>query len=213
MLVLAPYQPPEKKAKKKAKGAKGGPHRKGASDVTSEDEETRSSATDNDEEEEKENNPPSDGGKRKRVASRNLEAETSKKWKGSLADNSALAHDSSQRSSSRGSLAAKAMASESPPAAHSPKAKGDAEALLLAAASHTVEVSGLKQRLEQAGEELGEMRRQLQEKQGAASEVEALMKALAEAEEKAAKEQVSRKNHETRLNEVQQELQDAVKRC
>ena len=37
---------------------------------------------------------------------------------------------------------------------------------LLAAASHTAEVSGLKQRLEQAKEELGQVRRQLQENQG-----------------------------------------------
>ena len=49
MLVPAPYQPPEKKAK----GAKGGPHRKGALDVTSEDEETLSSAAKDDDEEER----------------------------------------------------------------------------------------------------------------------------------------------------------------
>ena len=48
---------------------------------------------------------------------------------------------------------------------------------------------------------------------GAAAEVEVLKKALAEAEEKAAKEQVARKKHEARLNEVEQELQDAVKKC
>ena len=40
------------------------------------------------------------------------------------------------------------------------------QASLLAAASHTAEVSGLRQRLEQAEEELGQARRQLQEKQG-----------------------------------------------
>ena len=40
------------------------------------------------------------------------------------------------------------------------------QASLLAAASHTAEVSGLKQRLEQAEEELGQVRRQLREKQG-----------------------------------------------
>ncbi|KAM3367286.1 hypothetical protein ACQJBY_016102 [Aegilops geniculata] len=39
-------------------------------------------------------------------------------------------------------------------------------ASLLATASHTAEVSGLQQRLEQAEEELGWVRRQLQEKQG-----------------------------------------------
>ena len=48
---------------------------------------------------------------------------------------------------------------------------------------------------------------------GATTEVEALKKALAEAEEKAAKEQAARKKLKARLNDVQQELQDAVKRC
>ena len=46
---------------------------------------------------------------------------------------------------------------------------------------------------------------------GAATEFEVLKKALAEAEEKAAKEQAARKRHEARLNEAQQEVQDAVK--
>ena len=40
------------------------------------------------------------------------------------------------------------------------------QASLLAAASHTAEASGLNQRLEQAEEELGQVRRQLQENQG-----------------------------------------------
>ena len=48
---------------------------------------------------------------------------------------------------------------------------------------------------------------------GATTEVEALKKALAEAKEKAAKEQAARKKLKARLNEVQQELQDAVKKC
>ena len=95
MLVPAPCQPPEKKAKKKAEGAKGGPRCKGASDVTSEDEETHSSTGEEDDEKEEENNPPPDEGKKKRAASTNLEAETSKKGKGSLADNSAWDVDSS----------------------------------------------------------------------------------------------------------------------
>ena len=46
---------------------------------------------------------------------------------------------------------------------------------------------------------------------GAMTEVEALKKALAEAKGKAVKEQVARKKLKARLNEVQQELQDAVK--
>ena len=39
-------------------------------------------------------------------------------------------------------------------------------ASLLAATSHTAEVSGLKQRLERAEEELGQARKQLEDKQG-----------------------------------------------
>ena len=55
--------------------------------MTSEDK-TRSSATkEDDDEEEEENNPPHDEGRKKRAASANLEAETSKKGKSSLADN------------------------------------------------------------------------------------------------------------------------------
>ena len=40
------------------------------------------------------------------------------------------------------------------------------QALLLAATSHTTEVSGLKQKLERAEEELGQVRKQLEERQG-----------------------------------------------
>ena len=40
------------------------------------------------------------------------------------------------------------------------------QASLLAATSHTAEVSGLKQRLERAEEELGQVRKQLEDKQG-----------------------------------------------
>ena len=43
--------------------------------------------------------------------------------------------------------------------------------------------------------------------------METLKKALAEAQERAAKEQAARENHEARVGEVQQELQDAVKKC
>ena len=48
---------------------------------------------------------------------------------------------------------------------------------------------------------------------GATTEVEALKKALAEAEGKAVKEQAARKKLKARVNEVQQELQDAVRKC
>ena len=75
---------------------------KGTLDVTSEDEVTLSStAKDNDEEEEEEENPPPDEGKKKRATSTDLEAETSKKGKGSLADNSAWDVDSSPERRSR----------------------------------------------------------------------------------------------------------------
>ena len=43
--------------------------------------------------------------------------------------------------------------------------------------------------------------------------METLKKVLAEAEETAAKEQSAREKHEARVGEVQQELQDAVKKC
>ena len=41
-----------------------------------------------------------------------------------------------------------------------------AQALLLGVASHTAEVSGLKQKLVEAEEELSQVKRKLQEKQG-----------------------------------------------
>ena len=88
MLVPAPYQAPEKKAKKKAKGTRSGLRHKGTSDVTSEDAETHSPPSTDDEEEEESNSPP-EGGRKKRAASTHLEAEASKKGKVSLADNSA----------------------------------------------------------------------------------------------------------------------------
>ena len=48
---------------------------------------------------------------------------------------------------------------------------------------------------------------------GAVTEVEALRKALGEAEEKAVQQQAARKKLKARVKEVQQELQDAVKKC
>ena len=47
----------------------------------------------------------------------------------------------------------------------------------------------------------------------AATEVEALKTALVEAEGKAVKEQAAHKRLKALVNEVKQELQDAVKRC
>ena len=43
--------------------------------------------------------------------------------------------------------------------------------------------------------------------------MESLKKALAEAKKKAAKEEAAREKHEARVGEVQQEHQDAVKKC
>ena len=43
--------------------------------------------------------------------------------------------------------------------------------------------------------------------------MESLKKALAEAKKKAAKEEAAREKHKARVDEVQQELQDAVKKC
>ena len=48
---------------------------------------------------------------------------------------------------------------------------------------------------------------------GTATEVEALRKALGEAEEKAIQQQAARKKLKARVKEVQQELQDAVNKC
>ena len=47
----------------------------------------------------------------------------------------------------------------------------------------------------------------------ATTEVEALRQALVEAGGKAVKEQAARKRLKVRVNEVQQELQDAVRKC
>ena len=48
---------------------------------------------------------------------------------------------------------------------------------------------------------------------GAVTEVEALKKVLGEAEGKVVQQQVARKKLKARVNKVQQELQDAVKKC
>ena len=48
---------------------------------------------------------------------------------------------------------------------------------------------------------------------GATTEVEALKKALGEAEGKAVSEQAARKKLKARVNEIQQEHHDAVKKC
>ena len=93
MLFLAPYEVPEKTAKKAAQGAKKGPRRKGAPDVTSEDETSASSA--DDDEEEEENDSPPEVGRKKRAAPTIPEAKAPKRVRGSLADNSVWDVDSS----------------------------------------------------------------------------------------------------------------------
>ena len=90
MLVPAPYQAPEKKAK----GTKGGLHYKGTSGVVSEDAKTHSPPVTDDEKEEESNSPP-EGGRQKRAAPTHLVAEASKRGKASLADNSAWDIDTS----------------------------------------------------------------------------------------------------------------------
>ena len=96
MLVLAPYQVSEEKAKKKAKGTRGGLRRNGNSDATFEDAKAHSSIAEDDEEEEEEEEIHSPcRGRKKRKASTHLEAEASKKGKASLPDSSAAATNSS----------------------------------------------------------------------------------------------------------------------
>nr|XP_040251838.1 uncharacterized protein LOC120968899 [Aegilops tauschii subsp. strangulata] len=81
---------------------------------------------------------------------------------------------------------------------------------MLAATSHAADVSKLRQSLEQADEELGRVKKQLEGKQGATGEVESLKNALTEARKKAATELAAREKHEAGVGEVQQELQDAI---
>ena len=73
-------------------------------------------------------------------------------------------------------------------------------------------MSGLRQSLEQAKGELRRVKKQLEDNQGAMAEIEALKKAVAEAEKKAATEQALREKHEARVIEAERELQDAVKK-
>ena len=90
MLVPAPYQASEKKAKKKSKEGKGGLRRKGTSDAVSGDTKAPSSH-EKDEYEEKEeevSNSPLKGMKKKRATSVDLEVEASKREKISLSDSS-----------------------------------------------------------------------------------------------------------------------------
>nr|XP_020154960.1 transcriptional regulator ATRX homolog [Aegilops tauschii subsp. strangulata] len=179
MLVPAPYQASEKKAKKKGQEARNGLRRKGASDIVSEDTESSSSHDDNVEEEER-NSPPK-GRKKKRAAFADLEVEATKKGKPSLSDDSEVDADAIPKRRPR------------------PKPLAESSAAKLAAASHAAEVSELKRRLEA--------------KQVDTSEVEALKSALAKAKKEADEERTARQKHEARLDKVQQELTDAIRKC
>ena len=92
MLVPAPYKAPKKKAEKTAKKTRGGVCRRGTSDIISEDSNARSSP--GEDEEEEEDLSPVRGGK-KRTASTSLEAESPKKGKTPLPEESTAAIDSS----------------------------------------------------------------------------------------------------------------------
>ena len=92
MLVPAPYKAPKKKAEKEAKKTRGGLRRRGTSDTISEGSNARS-ASEEDEEEEEDESPA--GGRKKRTASIHLEAESPKRGKTPLPEESTAAADSS----------------------------------------------------------------------------------------------------------------------
>ena len=92
MLVPAPYKAPKKKAEKEAKKTWGGIHRRGTSDTISECSNARS-ASEEDEEEEEDESPA--GGRKKRAGSIHLEAESPKRGKAPLPDESTPTADNS----------------------------------------------------------------------------------------------------------------------
>ena len=91
MLVPAPYKAPKKKAEKEAKKTRGGLRRRGTSDTISEGSNARSASGEHEEEEEDES--PA-GGRKKRTASIHLEAESPKRGKALLPEESTAAADS-----------------------------------------------------------------------------------------------------------------------
>ena len=91
MLVPAPYRAPKKKTEKEAKESRGGLRRRGTSDTISEDSDARSSSREDEEEEE--NQSPARG-RKKRMNSTSLEAESPKKGKTPLPEESTTATDS-----------------------------------------------------------------------------------------------------------------------
>ena len=91
MLVPVPYKAPKKKSEKEAKKTRGSLRRRGASDRKSEDSNARSSSEE-DEEEEEEESPA--GGRKKSTASTSLEAESPKRGKTHLPEESTAAANS-----------------------------------------------------------------------------------------------------------------------
>ena len=91
MLAPAPYKVPKKTAEKEAKKTRVGLHRCGTSDTISEGSNARS-ASEEDEEEEEDESPI--GGRKKRTASAHLEAESPKRGKAPLPEESTAAADS-----------------------------------------------------------------------------------------------------------------------
>ena len=89
MLVPAPYKVPKKTAEKEAKKTRGGLHRRGITDTISEGSDARSAS----EEDEEEDESPA-GGRKKRTASAHLEAESPKRGKAPLPEESTAAADS-----------------------------------------------------------------------------------------------------------------------
>ena len=89
MLVPAPYEVPEKKAKKKATGTRKGLRRKVISDSSSEN--TDAPSSHENKEEEEESSPPPAGGDKKRKVAPSGEAEGSKKGRTLLPDCSTVA--------------------------------------------------------------------------------------------------------------------------
>ena len=89
MLVPAPYKMPKKTAEKEAKKTRGGLRRRGTSDTISEG----SNACSEEDEDEEEDESPA-GGRKKRTASAHLEAESPKRGKAPLPEESTAAADS-----------------------------------------------------------------------------------------------------------------------
>ena len=104
MLVPAPYKAPKKGALKEAKEARSGLRRRGASDTKSEDYNAHSSSEE-DEEEEEDESPV--GGRKKRTASTSLEAESPKRGKIPLPEESTAAANSSPEWDPRAQLLVK----------------------------------------------------------------------------------------------------------